>query len=1242
MKEISYLIQAFNGLALWVKIVIVVLLATTLIGAAAFFGVQVALIVAIGLLLLAVLFGLYLLLIFWVRRRQSAELKGELATTAAHRGVLDPAARSRLEDLRRNFAKGVEKFEAAGKDIYELPWYLMVGEPGAGKTEAIRHSDVGFPPGLQETLQGVGGTINMNWWFTNYAVILDTAGRLLFNEVEPGTSNEWHEFLDLLKKNRPHCPVNGLLLAIPADSLLRDTPEELEQKAGRLARKLENLQRQLEIRFPAFVLVTKADLINGFREFFDDLPDVRSQQQMFGWSNPAPLDAPFRPELVDEHLRVVSGRLEQRRFRLLQDPTPNQPNGRRIDEVDRLYELPHNVQALADRLRRYLEIIFVAGQWTSRPLFLRGIYFTSSMREGAAVDQVLAEALGVPVEALPEGRAWERERSYFLRDLFLDKVFREDGLVTRATDVEGMLLRRKLTLFGAGTAGLLLLLAIGLLGYRSLRENVYSQTGFWARATEGWTEGKWQPIVTPDPAGSSLYRYQGDRPVGPGFTAPTKAEFHRPDLSLADFHEALRELVSTPLGVPWIFRPLTSWGSDPDRERARAQRIVFETGVIKPVLEAARRKMQGPVSGSISGRGTDPRPVERVRTLEAKALTALVRLEIDVLQHPAKTDGLGDRILSPLLEYVSDKQGARNLAAVMDWTYGRNPDARGTWAPAWTAGGNTLQQNGAIRAGLDRLIADARAHLSSLAANVQLLNQLAGTVRTYQSVETTLSAKANIKDDPDTSDREVAAAMDKLQSSKAAMEEKLAAVRHAGLFEDGPETLFSAYQKLTVSSQSRFGQIFVIQSEIERVLPTPKPDGKPDDKSLVTKVLAQPPVTDDSKYTLLKEVKAALADITQQLKAQLENAVPEPQLAEFKALDDACLSPVGSQPAYLVRWNLYQECRAGAPQHHYRDGMVLLNKNWSQVQQLSQALAALQSKVEDYQGKMKEQLTTTCSYFIQRVDQTQKQAFAVSYLRQAKTALRQLLRFPLLWPPASDNSAMSVEQIKQAKSLVGMIHHDLDADTFSKIPATPRQSLVEFTKGLTPVLAFTDAIMHPDGSLGVVTITLVNGQAQRQLSGPDLAPASTPPPPGAPPKRSLLSQLFVGDSPTPTPPPELGYNPRNWNAVELLGRSRILPLDSQFDVVLGKVKLNEGFKFRVFHTPTGGSADLVDCGQNWAALRAISRFGGKPVDASGQVWRVPLKPGEPTAVWVQLAFEQPLPPPQNWPTLDTLGLRDLF
>src|SRR5689334_23622867 len=43
------------------------------------------------------------------------------------------------------------------------------------------------------------------------------------------------------------------------------------------------------VRFPVFVLVTKCDLVNGFREFFDTLSDPQLQHQMLGWSNPAPL-----------------------------------------------------------------------------------------------------------------------------------------------------------------------------------------------------------------------------------------------------------------------------------------------------------------------------------------------------------------------------------------------------------------------------------------------------------------------------------------------------------------------------------------------------------------------------------------------------------------------------------------------------------------------------------------------------------------------------------------------------------------------------------------------------------------------------------------------------------------------------------------------------------------------------------------------------------------------------------------
>jgi hypothetical protein len=1246
VKELAYLFNVFAGLATWVKAVILFLVATTIIGFAAFFGPRVALIVALGIVFLALIFSLYLLLFFWVRRRRAAEMRGELVATAANRGISDAALRGRLEDLRRNFGQGIEKFDTAGKDFYGLPWYVMVGEPGSGKTEAIRHSQSGFPPGMQDEFQGVGGTINMNWWFTNYAVILDTAGRLIFDEVEPGSTSEWKEFLQLLKKYRPNCPINGLLLTIPVESLIRDTPETMELKAGKIARQLEVIQRELDVRFPVFVLVTKCDLINGFREFFDNIDDARAQQQMLGWSNPAPLDAPFRPELVDAHLETVVQRLWRRRLSLLSDPVATQPDARRADEVDSLYEFPHNVQALAPRLRRYLETIFVAGEWVSRPLFLRGIYFTSSMREGSALDEELADAIGLPVDQLPTGRAWEREHSYFLRDLFLDKIFREDGLVTRASQTDRLLLHRKLLLFGSGVIGLAALLLFGLLGYNSLQQRVLAQSGFWARATEGWTNGTWNPIVVPDPGGTWLYRYQGERPVGPGLTEQTRAVFHDETLSLVQYQAALRELAAESLHIPLVFRLFSYGGSDLDRERQRAQRILFEDSVIKPLLNATRLKMSQSNPESPSTGTPDPRPAERVQALEAKALAALVRIEVGILrpQNVPSDNTPGSNVIPPLLEYVSG-QDSPQLADTMNWTYTENPDGIGKWPPNWASGGNTLADNTAIRLGVERLLAEARKRIQNRTKDLQLLVDLAEVVRNYQATETELSAKASIKDDPATSDQEVATLFDKLQATKVALEEKLAAARQAALFEDGPETLTGAYKSLSGGYQSALDQIATILSDIERVLPTPDPKNK-----ATTKVLESRD-QDSPKYALLRDVKAKLSDVSQQLKTQVASTISQQQIDEFKTLDDSVLTPgADKKPVYLWRWDIYRQCRAGAPEYHYSDKMILIGENWRSLTQLSAALGVLRGKVADYQGKLKDQFSTTCTYLLRRTEDTQREIYARQYLRKARALLRTQVRFPLLWPPSADNLALTSDQVRQVKTMLGVIRQDLQSDTLTKMGPASRQPLTDFAKGLNPLYVILDALIKPDGSPSTVSITVLNGQAQRQLSGPDYGATPTPAPIPTPDNRSLVNRVFTGSQSDTIPVPTLNYNPRNWNAVQLVsgGKTRgssgaggLVGLDSQNDVLLGRFRVNDSFRFRVFHTPTGyGSSDNIDIGTNWSALRLLGRFGGKPVDV-GQTWRVSLKPGEPTAVWVQVAFESPLPALDAWPTIDSLGLREL-
>jgi hypothetical protein len=1245
VKALAFLLNAFASLALWTRLLIFFLILAVVFGTYYVFGLQAALLVAAGILALWLLVALYLLLVFWLRQRRAARMRGEIAGAGANSGVIDAAARARLEDLRSNFAKGIEKFESAGKDFYGLPWYVIVGEPGSGKTEAIRHSQAGFPPGLQDEFQGVGGTINMNWWFTNYAVVLDTAGRLIFEEVEPGATSEWREFLGLLKKHRYNCPVNGLLLTIPVESLIQDSPEEMERKAGKIARQLEVIQRELDVRFPVFVLVTKCDLINGFREYFESLDDPRAQQQMFGWSNPAPLDAPFRPENLEDQLRTITQRLRRRRLGLLMDPIPVEAGNRRVDEVDHLYDFPQSLSALVPRLRRYIETIFVAGEWTSRPLFLRGIYFTSSMREGSALDAELAQAMGLPVDRLPAGRAWERDHSYFLRDLFLDKIFREDGLVTRATNTDRLLLYRKLLLFGAGVLGLLCLLIFGVFGFRSLQESIGAQSGFWARAREGWRGKTWQPIVVPDPAGTALYQYRGDRPVGPGLTPETRADFQHPEFSISDFHEALRELASKPLEIPWVFSLFAHSGTDVDRGRQHAQRVLFEDSVVKPLLDAARRKMSEPNPALPANGKPDPRPPEQVAALEARALAALIHVEVLLRRNfgQAPDSAPGTNFLAPLIDYVADRSNEPRLVDIMNWTYTANPDGRDKWPLDWAGGGPTLADNTPIRVGLDHLIATARAQIQNRAGNLQQLIQLAALAKQYQAIETELATKTGIKDDPVASDQAVSIMFDKLNTAKIALEETLAVLRRAGVFEGGPETLVAAYQNLTTGNESRLGQITAIQADIERVLPNPNPNG-----NALTNILQALP-KDDNKLALLREIKARLADISDQLKTQVAGAISQQQLDEFKAIDDTIFAPLtDQQSSYLVRWNMYRECRDGAPQFHYAIGMKLIGMAWKPFELLTGALAALSAKVADYPGKLKEPFEATCNYLLRRVQETQRDAFVGSYLKQTKSLLRTYVRFPLLWPPGPDNLTMTVDQLRQIKVVINTIRRDLQSDTFNNMPPQSRQGLTDMAKGLNPLSAMCDTIIKPDGSVSTVTITMLNGQAQRQLSGPDLAPMATPTPVPTPPRRSILSQLFTGDKPGPTPEPTLPYDPRNWNGIMLVdgGKSKayrhgsgVVPIDAPADTALGRYQIDSAFHFFVFHTPTGGGSEVVDCGDNWSALRLLGRFGGKPVDV-GQVWRVSLRPGEPTAVWVQLTFETPLPALDSWPTLDSLGLRD--
>ncbi|KAA5606915.1 type VI secretion system membrane subunit TssM [Roseospira marina] len=404
------------------------------------------------------------------RRKRQTELVDGVTRNAAAGGAAGPEVEALRKGLERALGELQRMRRKDGKSgrqyLYELPWYMIIGPPGSGKTTALLNSGLGFPLGndpQQAKVSGAGGTRNCDWWFTDEAVLLDTAGRYTTQDSDATMdAAAWEGFLDILRKARPRQPVNGLIVAISISDIM--TASEPERRAHALAirKRIAELYDRLGLRPPVYVMLTKADLVAGFMEFFGDMRrDDRAQ--VWGMTYPFldlkkgddtdPLD------LFPEEFDLLLERLEQGRLdRLHQEDD--------FARAGLITGFPLQVAALRDPVMQVLEEAFRAGRY-EEPILLRGVYFTSGTQEGTPIDRVmagLAGRFGVPPARFGAYRG--QGRSFFLTRLLREVLFKEAGMVGRNRAVER---RQRLVRGGAiALASVLLLTGIGLWTWSTL------------------------------------------------------------------------------------------------------------------------------------------------------------------------------------------------------------------------------------------------------------------------------------------------------------------------------------------------------------------------------------------------------------------------------------------------------------------------------------------------------------------------------------------------------------------------------------------------------------------------------------------------------------------------------------------------------------------------------------------------------------------------------------------------------
>jgi type VI secretion system protein ImpL len=176
----------------------------------------------------------------------------------------------------------------------------------------------------------------------------------------------------------------------------------------------------LETRFPIYLLVTKADLLAGFTEFFGDL-DAIGRSQVWGTTFAMDIDPSLMGGPYAGDFSALQGRLGAEMLARLQEE-------RDLQRRAAIYRFPQQFHAMGPLLAEFLPLAF-GTQVNHRPLMLRGAYFTSGTQEGNPIDRVLvALARTFRLDRAANAGLGGTGKSYFLTRMLRDVVFSEMDL----------------------------------------------------------------------------------------------------------------------------------------------------------------------------------------------------------------------------------------------------------------------------------------------------------------------------------------------------------------------------------------------------------------------------------------------------------------------------------------------------------------------------------------------------------------------------------------------------------------------------------------------------------------------------------------------------------------------------------------------------------------------------------------------------------------------------------------------
>lgn len=373
--------------------------------------------------------------------------------------------------------------------LYQMPWYLVLGQENSGKTSFVNRSNQSFSltgevkAGSRRLQEDPDKIYTIDWWIGAQAVLIDPPGEIISQPrigadakdggmqdaaaVDKGVSPRrlpaglpedlhsrlWDSFVAWLGRNRSRRPLNGVVLMVSLVTLLNQKPSDRKALAALLRARLTELSRELGTRPPLYVVLSKFDLLEGFETLFARLPKS-AREDIFGFSFTLDSVRDYDAWLEELGVRYDAflGRLNEQVFDAMADVTET-------SQRESLYSLVRQLSGLRPVLLGFLADVMGSDRFAT-PALPRGVFFSSVYQQGVLNNAFVASAartydLREPVNDVhPSGRAMV----YFAQQLFQRIIYPESGL---AGDNPRVLAQKKHALalrFGIASLGSMLLI----------------------------------------------------------------------------------------------------------------------------------------------------------------------------------------------------------------------------------------------------------------------------------------------------------------------------------------------------------------------------------------------------------------------------------------------------------------------------------------------------------------------------------------------------------------------------------------------------------------------------------------------------------------------------------------------------------------------------------------------------------------------------------------------------------------